>query len=153
MKAKEVNGKIILYNNVPKTLGNTIGLNYMSDNDLKTKGFYDVVEPSKTRAQKYGIIYFDATNEVFTYPVESVTYSETLAELKAQKIAEIKRLYGVELAKTDWIIIRNQELGNTTDAQVLTDRAALRAACATKETEVNALSTKAAVVIYDYPSF
>ena len=70
-KGKNINGKIIIYNNTPKSWNNVIGVNYMGDDELKTLGFYDVVEPSKTRSQKYGIIYFDSENEVYTYPVEN----------------------------------------------------------------------------------
>lgn len=152
MKGISVNGRITLYNQVPKTWGNILGVNYMTDEELKTIGFYDVVEPSKSRSQKYGIIYFDSDNEVFTYPVESITFSQTVAELKEQKIKDLKNIYNQELAKTDWVIIRDQELGQTTDQTILDDRAQLRTDCATHETAINAKTTKASVVDYELPT-
>jgi hypothetical protein len=153
MKGINLNGTIKTYNSVPKTWGNILGVNYMSDEDLKTLGFYDVVRPSTSASQELGDIYFDDDNEVFTYPVESRTYTQTVAELKEQKIANLKHLYNSELAKTDWIIIRDQELGDTTDQTILDDRAQLRTDCSTHETAINAKTTKASIVDYELPSF
>lgn len=153
MKGINLNGTIKTYSSVPKTWGNILGVNYMSDEDLKGLGFYDVVRPSTKQSEELGDIYFDANNEVFTYPVESKTYTETVAELKEQKIANLKHLYNSKLAKTDWIIIRDQELGKTTDQTILDDRAQLRTDCSTHETAINAKTTKASVVDYELPSF
>jgi len=153
MKGININGTIKTYSSVPKTWGNMIGVNYMSDEDLEDLGFYDVVTPSTTASQELGDIYFDADNEVFTHSVESKTFSQTVAELKSQKIAVLKLIYNGELAKTDWIIVRDQELGNTTDQTVLDDRAQLRTDCATHETAINAKTTKAQVVDYELPNF
>ena len=150
MKGINLNGTIKTYSSVPKTWGNTLGVNYMSDEDLKGFGFYDVVTPGTKQSEQLGDIYFDTDAEVFTYPVESITYTETVAELKEQKIAELKSLYNSKLAKTDWIIIRDQELGQTTDQTILDDRAQLRTECATHETNINAKTTKANVIDYEF---
>ena len=152
MKGINVNGTIKTYSSVPKTWGNILGLNYMSDEDLKTLGFYDVVIPSVKNSQELGDIYFDADNEVFTYPVESKTFDQTVAELKEQKIANIKHLYNLELAKTDWYIIRGQE-GTAVPQNILDARTTLRTECATHETNINAKTTKASVIDYELPSF
>lgn len=150
MKGISVNGRITLYNQVPKTWGNVLGVNYMSDEELKTIGFYDVVRPDKKHSEKYGIIYFDSDNEVFTYPVEAITYSQTVAELKEEKISLLKEIYNQELAKTDWYIIRSQE-GISVPQNILDAREALRTDCATHETAINAKTTKASVVDYELP--
>jgi hypothetical protein len=153
MKAKNVNGKIIIYNNIPKNWGNVIGVNYMSNDELKTLGFYDVVEPSRNRSQKYGIIYFDSDNEVFTYPVENITFSQTVAQLKEEKIESLKELYNRELAKTDWYVVREAEGGTAVPGEIATERGNLRTECATHEANINAKTTKAQVVDYELPSF
>jgi len=153
MKGININGTIKTYSSVPKTWGAMLGVNYMSDEDLKGIGFYDIVTPTTTASQELGDIYFDADNEVFTYPVELRTFSQTVAELKEQKIASLKLIFNIKLAKTDWIIIRDQELGNTTDQTILDDRAQLRTDCATHETTINAKTTKASIVDYELPSF
>lgn len=152
MKGINVNGTIKTYNSVPKTWGNILGVNYMSDEDLKGLGFYDVVTPSTKQSEKLGDIYFDADAEVFTYPVESKTYTQTVAELKEQKITNLKALYNSELAKTDWYIIRAQE-GIAAPQEILDARAALRSESATHEQAINAKTTKASVIDYELPSF
>ena len=152
MKGINLNGTIKTYSSVPKTWGNILGVNYMSDEDLKGLGFYDVVRPSTKQSEELGDIYFDADAEVFTYPVESRTYTQTVAELKEQKIANLKDLYNRELAKTDWYIIRGQE-GIAAPQEILDARAALRSESATHETNINAKTTKASVIDYELPSF
>ena len=87
MKGINVNGTIKTYSSVPKTWGKNIGLQYASDSELEAIGFYDIVIPSTTDSQELGDIYFDEDNDVFTYPVESRTYSQTVAELKEEKIS------------------------------------------------------------------
>jgi len=152
MKGINLNGTIKTYNSVPKTWGNILGFNYMSDEDLEGLGFYDVVKPTTKQSEQLGDIYFDADNEVFTYPVESKTYTQTVAELKKQKIANLKRLYNSKLAKTDWYIIRGQE-GTAVPQDILDARTTLRTECATHETNINAKTTKASVIDYELPSF
>jgi len=152
MKGINISGTIKTYSSVPKTWGNILGFNYMSDEDLKGIGFYDVVKPTTKQSEQLGDIYFDADNEVFTYSVESKTYTQTVAELKKQKIANLKRLYNSKLAKTDWYIIRGQE-GTAVPQDILDARTTLRTECATHETNINAKTTKASVIDYELPSF
>ena len=152
MKGINISGTIKTYSSVPKTWGNILGFNYMSDEDLKGIGFYDVVKPTTKQSEQLGDIYFDADNEVFTYSVESKTYTQTVAELKKQKIANLKRLYNSKLAKTDWYIIRGQE-GTAVPQDIIDARTTLRTECATHETNINAKTTKASVIDYELPSF
>jgi len=151
MKAINIDGTIKIYSNL-KSFGGALGLQYSSDSDLEALGFYDVVTPTTKQSQELGDIEWDADNEVFTYPVQNRTYSQTVAELKTQKIENLKYIYGSELGKTDWIIIRAQE-GTAAPQSTLDARAALRSECASKEAEINALSTKASVIDYQLPSF
>jgi len=152
MKGININGIIKTYSSVPKTWGKNIGLQYASDSELEEIGFYDIVIPNTTGSQQLGDIYFDDENDVFTYPIESRTFSNTVPELKEDKISELKSLYNSKLAKTDWIIIRDQELGQTTDQTILDNRAQLRTDCSTHETAINAKTTKASVVDYELPN-
>lgn len=148
------NGTIKTFNSIPKDWGNVVGgFNTLSGSDLETYGFYDVVTPVIKNSQKLGAIEWSEQYSVFLYPVENKEFSESLAEMKAEKIADLKSIYGQEIAKTDWIIIRDQELGNTTDSDVLTARADLRTNCATKEDAINGKTTKAYVADYSLPSF
>lgn len=147
------NGKIKLFNSIPKSFGKIIGgFNTLNDTELEGYGFYNIVTPSITESQKLGSIEWDADNSVFTYPIQNKTFVKSLAELKAQKIANLKHSYGYELAKTDWIIIRDQELGNTTDSSILSSRATLRSECLTHENSINSKATKAQVADYSLPN-
>ena len=153
MVAIDINGTIKTYSSVPKSWGNRIGVNYLSESEQNAIGFYNVVRPSTNPSQELGDIYFDSDNEVFTYPVESRTYTQTVAELKEQKIANLKAMYNSELAKTDWYVTRKQEKGTAIPSAIQTERDDLRTACSTHETSINAKTTKASVVDYELPSF
>tara|TARA_Y100001938_G_C8090348_1_gene434634 strand:+ start:2489 stop:2959 length:471 start_codon:yes stop_codon:yes gene_type:complete len=154
MKAREdSNGNIITYNSVPKSWGAIIcGFNTLSDSDLETYGFYNIVTPSKKESQEYGDIEWDADNSVYTYPVINKTYSDTVAELKTKKIANLKFIYNRKLSETDWYVIRAAEGGTAVPSDITTERSDLRAECATKESEINAKTTKAGVVDYQLPN-
>jgi len=153
MKGIQLENEIKTYNVTPKNWGNVIGgFNYLSDSDLEGYGFYDIVTPTITASQELGAIEWDADNSVFTFPVQSKTFTQTVAELKTQKIENLKHSYSRELAKTDWYVIRAQE--GISIPQAITDaRTGLRSDCATKETEINALSTKAQIADYSLPNF
>ena len=154
MKAiQDSDGKITVFNSTPKNWGAVIcGFNTFSNEKLQTYGFYDVVRPTIKESQELGAIEWDADNQVFTYPVQNKTYSQTVAELKTQKIDNLKSIYNRELGKTDWIIIRAQE-GTAAPQSTLDSRAALRTECASKEAEINGLSTKAQIADYQLPNF
>lgn len=152
MKAINDNGTIKTFNSVPKTWGTKIGLQYASDSDLEAIGFFDVEKPTLKASQEYGDIEWNSANNRFTYPVNNKTYSQTVAELKEQKIANLKAIYNNKLAETDWYVTRKQEKGTAIPSGVQTDRDNLRSECATKEGEVNAKTTKSSVIDYDLPS-
>ena len=150
------NGTIQVYQSIPKAFEGSQkeylgGFDQLTRAEQKAEGLYDVVMPSGYNSQIHnlGDIFWDSANTQFTYPKTNKTWSQTLAELKTQKIANLKANANRELAKTDWIIVRDTELGNTTAQSTLDDRAAIRTSCATKEGEINAKTTKAQVVQYD----
>jgi len=152
MKGINDNGTIKVFSQTPKSWGNKIGLQYASDSDLEEIGFYDVNTPTTTESQELGDVEWDADNNQFTYPVNNKTFSQTLAELKLQKIANLKAIYNAELAKTDWLVVRAAEGGTAVPSDTTTERTNLRSDCATKEGEINALTTKSAVVNYALPN-
>ena len=153
MKAIQINGAIKRYTTIPKAWGNVIGgFNLLSSSDWEAAGFYDVVSPSYDSATQYlGDLEWDGDASVFTYPVIDRTWSQTVAELKTSKIENLKSIYGRKLSETDWYIIRAQE-GIAAPQEITDARAALRTDCATKEDEINALTTKKAVVSYSLPN-
>jgi hypothetical protein len=151
MIAIDLNGTIKTFSRLPKVWSDENGT-HLNITDGQVFGFYSVVTPAINQSEELGDIYFDVDAEVFTYPVQSKTYTQTVAELKEQKIANLKHLYNSQLAKTDWYIIRGQE-GNAVPQDILDARTALRTECATHETNINAKTTKASVIDYELPSF
>lgn len=157
MKAINRNGTIQVYNSVPKSfkgqqkeyLG---GFDNLSEAQQKAEGLFDVVMPDgyDSRVHDLGDIFWDSANTRFTYPKTNKTFSQTVAELKEQKIANLKANANSKLSETDWYIVRNAE--DSTKAipsDVTTDRAAIRTSVETKETAINALTTKASIIKYD----
>lgn len=151
MKAKDYNGTIKVYNTVPKSYGSIIGgFDLLSDSDLEGFGFYDVVTPSyDPTIQELGSIEWDSANSEFTYPVNNLTWSESLSELKEAKIKIAKDSANQMLIPTDWYIIRKQEKGTAIPSDIQTDRDAIRTACAAHENAINAKTTKAQVQSYN----
>ena len=72
MKAINEKGTIKTFSTL-KSYGNTIGLQYASDEKLKEIGFHDVVIPATKASEELGQIKWDSKNSVFTYPVKNKT--------------------------------------------------------------------------------
>ena len=150
MKAKDYNGTIKLFPTLPKSYGSIIGgFDLLSDSELQEYGFYNLVTPEYNGSiQDLGDISFDSENNQFVYAIVDITWEETLEELKAKQIALAKSDAGSILNATDWIIVRDTELGNTTSQGILDSRVAVRTACEAHEVAINALTDKAAVMSY-----
>lgn len=152
MKARIENGVVKTYKSLPteytKSDGSVI-LNFRkaSTETLEAEGFYDVVKPSyDSRIEKLGNIEWDADNSEFTYPKSDKTFSQTVAELKAEKKQSVKDLANKELAKTDWYVTRKADLGTAIPSEIQTERSDIRSKVTERETEIDALTTKKNVV-------
>ena len=64
--------------------------------------------------------------------------AKDLAELKTKWVAEQKKLAGSLLSSYDWYVTRKAEKGTAIPTNVATYRDAVRTACTTRETEINA---------------
>ena len=147
MKAILVNGEIKTFGSVPKKWSDENGL-HLNIGDGSAFGFKDVVTPTYDgRIEELANLHLDG--DVFTYDVVDLTISNTLAELKANKIQSLKSMVGGKLSQTDWYIIREADSGEATTQSIKDDRAALRASSNSIEAEINALTTKKAVVLFD----
>ena len=153
MKAIEINGEIKTYSSIPnsfKVNGKYIagGGKNLSEDKIKELGFKDVVTPDiDYRIQELSEI--KLVGDVYTYDVIEKPIKETLAELKEGKVRELKSLVGSKLSQTDWYIIREADNGQATPQSIKDDRAALRTASDLIEAEINALTTKKSVVLFD----
>ena len=147
MIAIDLNGTIKTFSKLPKVWNDANGT-HLNITDGESFGFYPVVTPTfDPRIEELSPIYF--SNNTFTYDVIETPIKETLSELKANKIAQLKGVVGIRLSETDWYIIREADSGVLVPQDIKDARAALRTQSDTIEAEINALSTKKAVVLFD----
>ena len=154
MKAININGQIKEYSVLPKSWDNVIGgFNLLSDSELQNYGFYDIEIPTdyNSSIHNLGDIYWDESNNVFKKDISNKTWSQTLEELKENKINSFKLEVKNLLNDTDWYIIRNAETGASIPSSVSTERLNLRTQTDTVTSEINALTTKQEVIVYEFP--
>jgi len=158
MKAINKNGKITIYQGVPQSFTSSQGVHLnapnMSEQALKDAGLFDLIidENYDERVHTLGEIYWDTENTVFKKDLVDKTWAETLDELKTKRINHFKSHVNSELAKTDWYVIRKTDNNDAIPSDVQTTRTNLRTQSATVETEINALTEKKEVVLYDFPN-
>lgn len=147
MKAILVNGEIKTFARIPKVWNDENGT-HLNIGDGSSFGFKDLVQPDyDPRINQIGDIYLDG--DVFTYEIIEKPISGTLSELKQEKIANLKDLVSLKLSITDWYIIREADSGEATPQYIKDERAALRTKSNVIEAEINALTTKKSVVLFD----
>jgi len=147
MVAILVNGEIKTFSRVPKSWSDENGL-HLNIGDGASLGFKEVVKPEyDSRIEELDNLHLDG--DVYTYDVIDKKIEQTLAELKAQKVSQLKSMVGGQLSTTDWYIIREADSGEATPSNVRGERAALRTKSDSIEAEINALTTKKAVVLFD----
>ncbi len=158
MKARIEKGKIIKYPKLPDSLqygGKSYENFSKASNDVaKECGFYDVVIPEHDNKKQYlsNLHFVDdsaAGKTYFTYDVKEKTFTKTLAELKTDKIEELKNAAFNKFVITDWYVIRKAETGQAIPDAIETQRDNLRVTVAAKESEINAISKKIDVFNYE----
>jgi hypothetical protein len=158
MKAVNNEGIITFYQSVPNSFRSSTGLHLnvkeWSNQDMKNNGLFDVIidDSYDERIHDLGEIYWDTGATVFRKDKSNKTWSQSLSELKEQSISNFKHRIGGELAKTDWYIIRNVDNGTIIPSEVQEARQDLRNTSDTVESEINAITTKAGVITYDFPN-
>jgi len=158
MKAVNNNGKIKVYASVPDSFQSSTGVHMnapkMTEEELKNAGMFDVLisDDYDERIHTLGEIYFDSPNTVFKKDLVDKAWTETLDELKTKRINHFKSQVNSKLAETDWYVIRKTDNNDAIPSDVQTARTNLRTQSATVETEINALTEKKEVVLYDFPN-
>ena len=157
MKAIEINGKISVLKNLPKTLntedGVIVNFSKLPKEELEALGYYDVVKPAYDKdTQSLGDLYFDGS--VFTREIIEKDFSATyedeegnelpaydLEAKKSELIGKLKGMCGSMLASTDWQVTRLAERGTAIDAEVASKRQSILDKCDAKELEVKAITS------------
>jgi hypothetical protein len=158
MKAVNNNGIITTFPDIPKQFRSSTGYHLnarsMTADELRSAGLFDVIIPEEydSRIHDLDEIYFDSASSVFRKDLINKTWSETLAELKTKQIDNFKGQINSKLAATDWYVTRKVERSIDIPQDIQDTRAGLLTQLDTVETEINALTTKKAVVSYDFPN-
>ena len=158
MKAVNNAGTITFYQSLPNSFRSSTGLHLnvkdWSDEKMQSNGLFDVIidDSYDSRIHNLGEIYWDTEATVFRKDKSNKTWSQSLSVLKEQAINNFKSLVGSKLAQTDWYIIRNVDNGSEIPSDVKEARQDLRNTSDTVEQEINAITTKAGVVSYDFPN-
>jgi hypothetical protein len=149
MKAIEINGEIKLFSKYPKNFKHDGLIWALLDDKQATKiGFKDVVTPTyDSRIEELSTIKLDG--DVYTYDVVEIPIKETLTQLKDSKINELKSITSAELSLTDWYIVRNSDTGAEVPQSIKEERADIRTKSDSIEAEINALTTKKSVVLFE----
>jgi len=149
MKGILVNGNIKTFSKIPSVWTDENGTHF---NIKEGFGFLDVVTPTyNSRIEELSAI--KLVDNVYTYDVVDRVIIQTLAELKTQKISNLKSIIGGQLYKTDWFVIRQMDSGEVAPQEVIDSRAELRTQSDSIEAEIKALTTKKAVLTYELPNF
>ena len=158
MKAVNNAGTITFYQSLPNSFRSSTGLHLnvkdWSDEKMQSNGLFDVIidDSYDSRIHNLSEIYWDTEANVFRKDKLNKTWSQSLSELKEQAINNFKSLVGSKLAQTDWYIIRNVDNGSEIPSEIQEARQDLRNTSDTVEQEINAITTKAGVVSYDFPN-
>jgi len=147
MKAIEINGEIKTFGTLPKSWNDGERI-HENIKDYAALGFKDVVYPTfDSRIEEISKLHLDG--DVYTYDVVDLKIEDSLSELKARKIQQLKYMVGGQLSSTDWYIIRESDSGEATPVDVRGERAELRTKSDTIESEIKALTSKKAVLLFD----
>lgn len=155
MKAINKNGVIKTYGSAPSQFQGNVkhyagGFDLLTDEEQQAEGLYDVVTPDyNEKTQQLGDIYWDADNSNFTYPVTDITFDDSLEDMKAAAITELKNNLNTKLTETDWYYIRKTDTTAAIPDSIQTERDGYRNICNTKEGEINALTDKASVASFN----
>lgn len=158
MKAVNNAGVITFYPSLPNSFRSSTGLHLnvkgWSGSKMKDNGLFDVIidDNYDLRIHDLGEIYWDTEATVFRKDKSNKSFENSVSELKEQAITNFKHRIGSELAKTDWYIIREMDNGADVPEDIVDARVALRELSDTVESEINALTTKAKVITYDFPN-
>jgi hypothetical protein len=153
MRAININGEIKIFNTLPSTWNGK--KHYMGGfasspvEVLEEEGFYEVVDPQiDQRVEEKGDLYLE--DNKYYYQVIPKTWSESLTKLKEQKIDQLNYFTKAKLEKTDWYYIRKLDRNIDVPQEIENARAIILNDHNDQETEINNLTTKSAVITYEF---
>ena len=149
MKAIKINGEIKTFGSVPKNWTDSNGT-YFNIGDGYAIGFKNVVTPEYNHLTEE-LSEIKLIDRVYTYDVIEKEITETIEELKQQKIQQLNSITSSKLSAIQWYWDREQRTSGLKPVpQEIKDQdTAIRLKNNLIEAEINALTTKKSVVLFD----
>ena len=131
MYAKEINKKIKTFNVLPSNFNGKkyylTGFNLLSDDELAEEGFYKVEIPDyDSRVEELKDLKFNKTKSKFIYSVKNRTFSESVSELKEQKLLQLKVRRDILLEPSRNLALEAFETGKELAQEIKDERDAIR---------------------------
>ena len=131
MYAKEINKKIKTFNVLPSNFNGKkyylTGFNLLSDDELAEEGFYKVEIPDyDSRVEELKDLKFNKSKNKFVYSVKNRTFSESVSELKEQKLLQLKVRRDILLEPSRNLALEAFETGKELAQEIKDERDAIR---------------------------
>ena len=131
MYAKEINKKIKTFNVLPSNFNGKkyylTGFNLLSDDELAEEGFYKVEIPDyDSRVEELKDLKFNKSKSKFIYSVKNRTFSESVSELKEQKLLQLKVRRDILLEPSRNLALEAFETGKELAQEIKDERDAIR---------------------------
>ena len=131
MYAKEINKKIKTFNVLPSNFNGKkyylTGFNLLSDDELADEGFYKVEVPEyDSRVQELKDLKFNKSKNKFVYTLKNKTFSESVSELKEQKLLQLQTRRDILLEPSRNLALEAFETGKELAQEIKDERDAIR---------------------------
>lgn len=151
------NGEIKTFPKLPNniTIDGKFYLN-ISEADSIELGFGDVEYPNiNPQIEELGNLHKNPSTGKYTFDVTEKKIPETLAELKAKKTKDLKTKFNVEFQRLQWYWDRANRTNYSVPVpqEIIDLDEALRIQCNELETQIDALTTKKSVILFELPTF
>lgn len=156
MKARNENGAIKLYGNLPskyksENLNIAGGFHKLSTAIHEQEGFFDLIKPElDSYIQELGEVYFDTENSLFTYPVIAIILP-SLEDAKTSKIRELKNAVKDLYTAIQGYITEKQIHDETISVAVKDKIKSIRTKYLLIKSQINALTTVVEVIKFELP--
>jgi len=151
MKAREENGVIKFYPEIPGDWKNYLNFRQAPESVWQEEGFYDVVEPVfDPVVQRLGSPYFDILFKVFTYPILDKVMP-SLDEAKALKLNELKNGVKELYASVQWLVEAYRMEETPLPAAIRDKIKLIKTRYEQARTQINALITAKEIMQWQVP--
>jgi hypothetical protein len=151
MKAREENGFITLYPELPADWRTYLNFRMAPASVIASEGFYDVEEPSfDPVTHNLGSLIFDAGRKVFTYEIIAKVLP-TLEQAKSLKLEELKKAVKPLYNTVQWLVTMYNTEGEALPTALKEKIRLIKTRYDQAKTQINSLTTVVDVLRWQVP--